>query len=99
MSAAGNKANRFSSAGMQGLSMEDSVQPTDQVAGDNVLVSRLESLEQELGRLTNFLAEQSQTRQKRRRRITIRVILIAVALFAGLFAWFSAVYRLSLIHI
>ena len=95
MSAAGNKANRFSSAGMQGLSMEDSVQPTDQVAGDNVLVSRLESLEQELGRLTNFLAEQSQTRQKRRRRITIRVILIAVALFAGLFAWFSAVYRSS----
>ena len=61
----------------------------------DVLATRLESLESEVGRLTDFLSSQVEARKKRRRRITIRLLLGAVALFAGLFAWYSAAFRAS----
>ena len=61
----------------------------------DVLAARLESLESEVGRLTDFLSSQAEARKKRRRRITIRLLLVTVALFAGLFAWYSAAFRES----
>ena len=61
----------------------------------DVLAARLQSLESEVGRLTDFLSSQAVAKKKRRRRVTIRLLLIAVALFAGLFAWYSAAFRES----
>ncbi len=59
------------------------------------LSNRLEKLEFQLGRLTDLLTEQTVARRRRRRRITIRFMLIAFAAFAMLFAWFGNVYHRS----
>ena len=61
----------------------------------DVLTERLESLENQLSRLTNFLTEQDAARKSRRRRFTIRFLMITMVLFAGLFAWFSTAYHQS----
>lgn len=59
------------------------------------LAERLVSLESQIGRLTDFLTQQAESRVRRRRKLTLRFLLIAMAGFACVFAWFSAVYRQS----
>ncbi|WP_146517810.1 hypothetical protein Pla52nx_000321 [Stieleria varia] len=59
------------------------------------LASQLSDLRVELARLAELLAEQSATR-KRRRRITIRGLMLAAVGFGLLFAYYSHLYRNSL---
>ncbi|QDT08463.1 hypothetical protein [Planctomycetes bacterium K23_9] len=59
------------------------------------LAERLASLESQIGRLTDFLTQQAESRIRRRRKLSLRLLLIAMVVFAGVFAWFSAVYRQS----
>jgi hypothetical protein len=60
------------------------------------LSDRLENLENQLGRLTDLLSEQAKTRNRRRRQLTLRLLLLAFVGFGAVFAWFGHVYRLSL---
>ena len=60
------------------------------------LSDRLEKLEDQLGRLTDLLTEQANTRKRRRRQLTLRVLLGSFVGFGLLFAWFGHAYRLSL---
>ncbi|MGI9470809.1 MAG: hypothetical protein ACR2NZ_04715 [Rubripirellula sp.] len=62
----------------------------------SILNHRLSELETQIERLTDLLSEQASSKQRRRRRLTLRAILIAVVGFALLFAWFGTVYRQSL---
>ncbi len=59
------------------------------------LAERLESLESQIGRLTDFLTQQDQSHTRRRRKLTLRLMFILIAVFACVFAWFSTVYRQS----
>lgn len=59
------------------------------------LSERLEKLEQQLGRLTDLLTEQTTTRKRRRRKFTLRLLLGSFVVFALLFAWFERVYHES----
>ncbi|NND98114.1 MAG: hypothetical protein HKN47_12375 [Pirellulaceae bacterium] len=61
-----------------------------------LLETRLTKIESEINSLRKFLKEQAKVNRKRRRRLTLRVLLFAVAIFAGLFAWVSAIYQTSL---
>ncbi|MCG8652915.1 MAG: hypothetical protein MI861_23950, partial [Pirellulales bacterium] len=56
---------------------------------------RLAQLEHQLERLTDLLAEQTVTRRRRRRKLTIRLVLLTVVGFACLFAWFGNVFHHS----
>lgn len=59
------------------------------------LTERLETLETQVVRLTDLLAEQAVTRKRRRRQFTIRFMLIAFTGFAIFFAWFGNVFQHS----
>lgn len=59
------------------------------------LLDRLERLESQIDRLASLLAEQAEVRRVRRRRLTIRTLLLAVALAAVFFTWFGNLYQRS----
>ena len=61
------------------------------------LAEKLTGLESQVSRLTDFLTEQAEAKQKRRRRITIRSLLAVMVVFAAGFAWLSTQYRHSLL--
>lgn len=60
----------------------------------SILADRLESLETQIARLGDLLAEQSAAK-RRRRRITIRMLMCLLVGFACLFAWFANHYQRS----
>ncbi len=59
------------------------------------LSDRLASLESQIERLTQLLAQQATIRQRRRQRLTIRLMLSLFVVFAIGFAWFGNVYHRS----
>ena len=59
------------------------------------LAERLEKLERQLRLLTDLLTEQATTRTRRRRKITLRLLLGSFVVFALLFAWFGQVFHES----
>lgn len=67
-----------------------------QSAGDTVLAERLGQLELQIARLNGLLSEQTIANRRRRRRFSIRLMLVSLVIFAGLFAWVAAAHRQSL---
>jgi hypothetical protein len=73
----------------------DSSHQPSRSGSDASLAHRFASLESQIERLTDLLAEQATTRMRRRRRLTIRAMLSAFVVFAIFFAWFGNVYHRS----